>query len=295
MNNKFKEKELISNSELIGFIAVFLIILAILFPKTRLKEYILDERSNYNLARAYLKALVKAYPNNSDFVKYLIAFDLKLYDIKNAYKIVLKYKDKFNNDIGFQILSYKIAKELYFQTKNKKYKKEAKKILLKLLDKRTIFVLREAKSFNFLDLEFLAYKKLKIFNNDCLNLALYFKDYNLAEKIINKFYQKDKKLIYLIKKAQIEELLKKFDKASNIYLQIYKKTDNIKYFKKAFYVLVWNNQQRKAYYLVKKYENKFLAKKNIKILNMFLKFYLSTGRLKDARKLALKIKRKFKI
>lgn len=293
-NNKFKEKELINNYELAGLVLIFLVILAVLFPKARLKEYILAEKSNYTLARAYLEALVKAYPKKSDFVRYLIEFDLKLYDIKDAYKIISKYKNKFH-DTAFEMLRYKVVKELYFRTKQKKYKIEAKNILTKLLNKRPQFVLKEARAFNFLRLEFLVYKKLNIINNDFLNLALYFKDYELAQKIVNKLYYKTNNIQYLIKKAQIQEALNNYEKASKLYLLVYKKTGNLKFFKKAFYILVWNKKFQKAVILAKSYENKFLANKNFSILKDFLKFYLAIGDLKDARNLSLKIKRELKI
>lgn len=293
-SDKFKERELINNYELGGIIIIFLIVLAVLFPKARLKEYILAEKSNYTLAKSYLEALVKAYPKHSDFIRYLIEFDLKLYDIKDAYNIISEYKNRFH-DTHFKMLSYKIIKELYFNTKKNKYKKEAKDILKSLLNKKPLFVLKEAKAFNFLDLEFLAYKKLNIIDNDFLNLALYFKDYELAEKIINQLYDKSYNINYLIKKAQIEEVLKKYNKASKLYLFIYKKTGNIKYFKKAFYILVWNQKYKEATKLAKRYEKLFLAKNNFDILKEFLEYYLAIRDLKSARNLSLKIKKKLKI
>ena len=157
--DKFQEREIVNNYELAGIVIIFLIVLAVLFPKNQLKSYILEEKSNYNLAKSYLQALIKAYPKNSDFVKYLIEFDLKLYDINDAYKVGKKYLNRFKNDLQFQLLFYRVLKQLYFQTKNKKYKNEAKEVLLGLLDKKADFVLKEAKSFGFLDLAFLAYRR----------------------------------------------------------------------------------------------------------------------------------------
>ena len=291
LNKKYKEEKFINNFEIAAFAGLILIVLIILFPKKNLEKYVFLDTNNYTLNKAYLKALIKANPDDSTFIIYLIKLNLKLYDLKQAHKLITKYKNKISN-LEFKYLYYEFLKKAYFKTKNYKYKLKAKNILKDLINKEPQFVLKESKIFNFLKIEFEAYKKSHIVNTAFLNLALYFKNYQLAKHLANHLYEKHHQLKYLIIKAQIESILKQFNKSSKVYLAIFKKTNNIKYFKKSFNILIWNKKYKQALLLSKEYTNRFLKQSNFNILMDFLKFYLAIGDLKDAEKLSLKIENK---
>ncbi len=292
-----KSNKVINPSELISFIIGVFVVFIILFPKNTLEKYVLSENKNYTLAVLYLKGLSKANPYNFDFVLYLIKFEIKLGHLNKAADLIEKYSDFFADNATFLKEAYILNKSFYFKTEKMKYLLYAKKYLkiILLKDKKYDFAYMEARKLNLPDIEYLALKHLvkkrPALLKKFIQTAELLKKYDELPALYEKEYKQTGDVKWLIREANLLLYVKKDYKAYKIYLKIFQKNRNLSYFKKAVNILVFYKKKNIAVKILKKYENYFFKKKDIKALTYILRIYMDCSKFNDAKKLSKKIMR----
>ena len=296
-----KSNKVISFGELVIFVVGVLGIFFIFFPKNTLEKYVLSENKNYTLAVLYLKGLMKANPDNPDFILYLIKFETKAGRLNEASRLIEKYSNNnyYVNNLIFLQNAYMLNKYLYFKTKKRQYVLYAKKYLVYMLIKfkKYFLVYKEAKSLQLYGVEYRALKHLADSNPKLMlkliKLAEITKEYDALPDLYEKEYKSTQDVKWLIREADLLLYIKKDYRAYKQLLEVFHKTNKFYYFKKAVTALLFYKKNKTAFEILKKYENFFLKRKNIKALKFILKIYISYFKTEEAKKLSKKILRSY--
>ena len=296
-----KSNKVISFGELVTFIIGVVIVFVIFFPKNSLERYVLSENKNYTLAVLYLKGLIKANPDNPDFILYLIKFETKAGRLNEASRLIEKYSNNsfYINNLIFLQNAYMLNKYLYFKTKKRKYVLYAKKYLLYMLMKfnKYFLVYQEAKNLQLYELEYISLKYLVKSNPKLIikliKLAEITKKYNELPALYEKEYKYTGDIKWLIREANLLLYIKKDYRGYKLFLKAFNKSDDFNYFKKAVNILLFYKKDKEAFKILKKYEKFFLKKKNIEALKFILKIYIAYSKIEDAKSLSKKILRSY--
>ncbi len=105
-----------------------------------------------------------------------------------------------------------------------------------------------------------------------------FHKYDQAEALLQKYAKKDLKISMILGDFYLYR--KKYEKASKVYLELYKKTQNKKFFKKALNALLAGKKTNQAVKILKQYEDLFIY--DSELSSFILKVYLQSGKLDDA-------------
>jgi len=211
-----RSKNFLNFKELVFFVVVFTIFMFAVFPKHILPKLLKDDYSETSIK--YLENLLNYY-HTSNIAFLLIDKYLRLGEYDKAKKLLSKQKKGYKR----YLYEYLLVKNLYFQKRSKLINVEAK--LFKLFryaddNKKREFIYKESRAFNFNKLAFWVLKYLDK-PEEYINLALYFKKYNLAiDKLIQELNKKFNEK-YFNKLIDIALYRKKTDIANKISMKYY--------------------------------------------------------------------------
>lgn len=246
----------------------FCIILFLLYPKDMLEKNVLKETTNYDLSILYLQNMLKQDPTNENLMFKLAQKSIQAGKRDLALRLLqILYNSNIYKKEAYK-LSYLITKQDYFDTKKITIKQKLSKLLNTIITKN-LYKKNEK--------ELLKYYKETIFLKQINN------GIKLSKELLKYSYKYNEQL------AQLYILQKKEKKASNVYLTLFKNSNNINYLKKAINTLIGAKYYKEAIHLAQSYEDKYFN--NISFRNYLLKIYLGAGELQKANNLAKKILR----
>jgi len=306
-------KKVITNTELLGFVLLVLIVLVLLFPTKRIEKLALkEEDTNPELSFLYLKKLTELYPNRYDYKLAFAKKAIRLGKDEYAQKIcneLLKSKDPKAKKLALTI-TYDILKRKYFLSKNPKEKISVKKkmaSILASLSSRTKSVNELSKYFSesvSMDMLALSFRIAMLLSNvDRKNRLIWLekayreasamRDYATAVRVLDKMINIDTKNRekWVDKKIEILLFRKKYTQAVNTCIGEMLNTKSYeekkKYFKKALEILSWCRNSYETAILVETYYRDFL--RDDEMVLYMLKTLLAGGQLKVARMIALEV------
>jgi len=306
-------KRLITNTELLGFVLLILIILALLFPAKSIRELVLKEKNtNPELSFLYLKKLAELYPNRYGYKLSLAKKAIDLGKYEYAEKIcseLSRHKDPKARKLALTI-TYDLLKKKYFLSKKPKEKtniKERMANVLALLSKqaKSVKELRkyffESVSMNMPELSFriaillsnVDSKKKLFWLEKAYREASAMKDYATALNILDEMVKIDTKNREKWVAEKIEILLfnKEYTRSVNTcikeMLDAKSYEEKKKYFKKALEILSWCCDKYEVAILVEKYYRYFWG--DDEMMLYMLERLIAGGQLKIARMIALEV------
>ncbi len=317
-----KRPKVISKWELLAVIIMFGAVLYFLHPdkRTFFKEILMSESTNYDLTEAYLSNILRLEPQNAEYIYEFtkILIQKGKYDLaETTFKALQSLPNKGHITKKATILQYEMLKRQYYMTDDPKIRAKLRKKMIavfkKIVNAPFFFDfnltkmnrwLNEAWFLQSADLRLLVLTKMAAkypndatINENMLQLALMLHKRNLIE-IGLKHLQRDlknskgeafkRRLTLLISGYQA---VGKSQKASTLLLQHYQRSGDLKELVKAIEILVWSKHYSQAVELARKYETVLL--KNRWSAEKLLDLYLQTGHVKDARRIALKIMKRF--
>ncbi len=258
--------------DIIFLFIMFSFVLYILFPKETLKEKVLKETKSNDLALVYIENMIN-------------------FDYKN-YELLLHYADMQFKDENFIAVKGIVATLLKLD--NKEMQKSAL-ILGEKLFKREYFQLEEQEDKD---------KLLKEYQDILQDMVLLSKDKQFQNDILSYFSVNDNKGEYIKLLEKLSKIDNKWEaKLTEYYLAnnelqkallLYKKriSQKIPYkekkvlFKKIIQVLMFGSFFDEGTKIMQKYENFFIEDEEI--FEQIIRFYISAGEEKKARKYILK-------
>ena len=254
--------------EIFTIFTAFCIVLFLLYPKDMLEKNVLKETTNYDLSILYLENMLKQDPTNENLMFKLAKKSIQAGKRDLAIGLLgMLYNSKKYKKNAY-LLSYSLTKQDYFDTKREDIKQKLSKLLNTIIT-QNLYEKNE--------------KKMLGYYNDTLFLKQTNNSIKLLKGLLTYSYKYNEQL------AQLYIFHKEDKKASNVYLKLFQKSNNLKYLKKAINTLMGANLYEDATQLAQNYEDKYFN--NISFRNYLLKIYLSAGDLEKADNLAKKILR----
>ncbi len=135
--NSKKDDEVITYFEILLIFLIFTFILFLLYPKDRLKEQVLNEKSNFDLTAIYLKNMLRLEPQN---LKLIFALAKSTYEQKNYYlsqKLLEVVEESSNDNLKIEAikLNLQIQHTLLKKSKDRKKREKIKEKIFLLLNK----------------------------------------------------------------------------------------------------------------------------------------------------------------
>lgn len=206
------QTEIFTNWELLTFLALFMVLGYIFFPKGKIEKLLSSPKdTNYELSKIYLEKLLKIEPK-PQLIFLLVEREAGLGHYKEALRILDRYRRfllKSGKERAYLKLKYTLLKRLYFSEKSKedknRLKTEIEKVLEELLSKGTLkdkkFVYREALNMDMPEVALKAAEEIALETGEkdwykrSLNLAVALKNWKEALQIVNLMAEKDPKFL----------------------------------------------------------------------------------------------------
>jgi len=269
---------------------------------------VLIKQKKLDLAKELIKILKKS-KSTSQIKKKIYSLEFELLKTQKSETSKKKEKEKIDKELKKVLQS--VAKDRAFDTDSAKRwydeaialndKKDALEFLEPLNKKgdidsleKCVYIASEVEDKN---RQVQCLEKLIVLEKEFPKkwiLALYSlyveqEDYKKAYKIAKDLEKTDH--LFQSEPARVMLLAKDYKNASKEYLRLYEKEfepqKKVDYLFKAVTTLSEGGYEKEAVKLAKKYQDRYLE--NDKIIERFIKFYLSINRLEDAKKLAEKI------
>ena len=317
-----KRPRVVTFWQLVAIVVMFASILYFLHTdkKSFYEKLLTSENSNYDLTAIYLRNILNMEPENA---KYLYEFSNVMikkgdYDMAETTLAALESLPS-NNPLKKKaiVLEYKLFKQQYYMTKDPKIRRtllqKMTKIYRKIITDPSFDRLPISKMKRWLDESWFLKRpdfRLMILakmvakepqnaklNEDLLQLALAQKRKNLALKALEnlawnldrlKGKEYARRLSLLVDGYRAVDESKK---AQVLLIHAFEKQKDPRYLFKAIEMLIWSGDYTHAVALGKKYENILIqSRANAKKL---LDLYLQAGRVNEARRLSLKLLKRF--
>jgi tetratricopeptide (TPR) repeat protein len=306
-------KRFITNTELLAFVLLVLITLALLFPGKRVEELVVKEEDpNYELSILYLEKLTGSYPERYDYKLALAKKAMRLGKdeyTERIYKELSKSKDPEAKILALTIIYDRLKKKYFLSEKPEEkisIKKEMANVLISLSEQtKSIDELRKYFSESIsMDMPALSFRLAMLLSDidsrkrvfwleEAYKKASVMKDYTTAVKILDEMISTDTKnrKRWTDKKIEIALFSKDYTQAVNTcigeMLMAKSYEEKKRYFKKALEILSWYSDRHKTAVLIETYYRDFLQDDEMALF--ILKKTLAVGELKIARILALEV------
>jgi len=303
----YKKKYVATYKEIAIMFVTFSTILLFLYPKDKISQQILSEKSNYDLSILYLKNMLKNDSSNEGLMLTLAEQSFHSGNKDLSFKLLNLLKDSKDKERKSKayLLSYQLAKSDYFylskhhKTAEKQLKyKELQRIYKTIVDEKLYkeenieALYKEGRFLNDNASSYLLIEKLlqkNPNNKDLLNDAYYLLQKLDGGTALDALKREAKTSPYWQSKlVDFYIQNKQYKKASDVYITIFKKKKEYatkkKFFLKAVKILQSANRIKEAATLTQKYENYFFKDSKMRI--EMLKVYIASGELQKANRLS---------